>query len=219
MGSGHDNDALRFGRRLLQALEIGVWEWNPQTGSLVVDEHYCKVLGLEPGSLPPTDEVWRSRVHPDDLAEVLELHERHLRGETRFYQSVHRARHASGRWIPLFARGCVVDRDPSGACTRFLGTMTDISFIKEIEEQLLRARIGEEKRRHLDDVASLAGDLVHDLGNPLTIVLGRLQEIERHVDDPVAIRARVGSALEAVGRMNRSLLRLRAYIDRLRQDD
>jgi PAS domain S-box-containing protein len=66
-------EALRQSEKRLQAavdlLGLGLYAWNPQTNALVWDARIKTIWGLPPDAHVDY-EVWRQRVHPDDLARV-----------------------------------------------------------------------------------------------------------------------------------------------------
>jgi PAS domain S-box-containing protein len=65
--------ALRESKARLQAavdlLELGLYSWNPQTNELRWDKTLKAMWGL-PVDAPVDYDVWRARVHPEDLARV-----------------------------------------------------------------------------------------------------------------------------------------------------
>ncbi len=55
------------GLRAAQELTgLGVWEWHPREGRLEWSPEMFKVVGLEPGEVRPSLELWRRLVHEDD---------------------------------------------------------------------------------------------------------------------------------------------------------
>ena len=64
--------AQRIGR-------IGSWEFEVATGSFLWSDEGYRLLGLEPGSVEPTSELFFERVHPDDRQRMIRLHAVQLR--------------------------------------------------------------------------------------------------------------------------------------------
>lgn len=55
------------GLRAAQELTgLGVWEWHPREGRLEWSPEMFKVVGLEPGEVQPSLELWQRLVHADD---------------------------------------------------------------------------------------------------------------------------------------------------------
>src|SRR5690606_30284849 len=77
-----------------------------------------------------------SRIHPEDIDTVLEALNRHIRVETEIYRHEYRVRCRNGHYIWIFGRGMVVNRDEHGQPKRMIGTHTDITQRKSMEEQV-----------------------------------------------------------------------------------
>jgi len=63
----------RFADRLALATEagnIGIWEWDIETGDLLWDDMMMEIYKIPPSELAGTYEDWKSRVHPDDIDEA-----------------------------------------------------------------------------------------------------------------------------------------------------
>ncbi len=55
------------GLRAARALTgLGVWEWHPREGRLEWSPEMYKIVGLEPGEMQPSLELWQRLVHADD---------------------------------------------------------------------------------------------------------------------------------------------------------
>lgn len=114
----------------------GVWDWSLDSGSVFYSHAWKAMLGYRDSEVGTTTDESLSRVHPDDKVARCEALRRHLRGETSLYQSEHRLRCKSGRWLWVLDRGQVVERDNDGAPRRMIGTQTDISSRKAAELEL-----------------------------------------------------------------------------------
>lgn len=114
----------------------GVWDWNVDLGKVFYSHAWKTMLGFRDAEIGSgTDECVR-RVHPDDQTSRSEALQRHLRGEVPLYQSEHRLRCKSGRWLWVLDRGQVVERSGDGTPRRMIGTQTDISSRKAAELEL-----------------------------------------------------------------------------------
>lgn len=112
---------------VLKGSNLGLWDWNPSTGDLVVDERWASMLGYSLEEIEPRVESWSSRVHPDDLGACIEDIQAHIAGKTDYYTNIHRMRHKDGRWIHIHDRGQVTDRNDEGEPIRFTGTHEDVT--------------------------------------------------------------------------------------------
>jgi PAS domain S-box-containing protein len=159
----------------LQAAQIGTWEWDQETGTVVWDSALEAMYGLPPGGFGGTFDEWVDRLHPDDRDEVIATVEETMTHGTDHVVE-HRAVGADGqvRWI--HGRGAVL-HDADGKVTGMTGVAVDVTERREAEEvrialleseQALRERLGFlaraselltsdlNYRRTLDQVAWLA---------------------------------------------------------------
>jgi len=123
-------------KMILEGTEIGLWDWNPQTNDVKFDEQWCQLLGYSLEELEPHFNSWESRVHPDDLQQCYKDIERYMNGETEFYSNVHRMKHKDGHWVYILDRGQIVEHDENNQPISFTGTHTDITHLKEVEQEL-----------------------------------------------------------------------------------
>ncbi|MDY3553310.1 PAS domain S-box protein [Gemmata sp. JC717] len=118
--------------RTLDAASDGHWEWDLPTGRIEFSPQWLRLLGYEPDDAPGRAEFLRAIVHPDDahlvgrpLADGAPAEEHELRLRTK-----------AGTDLWVLDRRKVVSRDGTGAPTRVVGTITDISARKEMEARL-----------------------------------------------------------------------------------
>jgi len=122
--------------RLAQALEgggLGTWDWDIKTGWTTHNDRWHEILGYAPPETDPHIRSWSDRVHPDDWPGVERALEAHFSGENSFYETEHRLRHKSGKWVWVMDRGVVIDRDDDGSPLRACGVVQDISPRKTAE--------------------------------------------------------------------------------------
>jgi PAS domain S-box-containing protein len=135
----------------LSGTNDGVWDWDLATGQIFRDTRYAAMIGYRAEDLP-AKHVWLTLGHADDLAQVEHAMEEHLAGRTPIYQAEYRLRHKDGHWVWVLGRGKVVARDANGHPSRVVGTQTDITQRKELEERL---RHGEEMSLQLSRLAHI----------------------------------------------------------------
>ncbi len=122
---------------ILRGTNAGSWEWNLQTGEAVFNERWAEIIGYRLIDLAPTSlETWKRFTHPDDLERAQEALERHLRGESDFYDCELRMRHRDGHWVWVLDRGRLVGRTERGQPRLMSGIHLDITERKQLEEQI-----------------------------------------------------------------------------------
>lgn len=181
------NDLDRQWRRLLSALEgsrISTWEWNLDTGELHFDDRAAEIIGRSPEAMwPPTIDVWRAVIHPDDAA-TAEMHlKAHFDGETAYYEQELRLAHADGSWRWVRDRGRLSSHTADGRPEWMYGTREDITQRKTAE---LAAARDHALLQALFDLSPIGIELVdltmeqpllvnralqHIVGQPATVLL------------------------------------------------
>ncbi len=136
---------------------VGMWEWDPQSGETVFDEVWANLVGYTLDELQPISiETWNSLVHPDDLKIFNQEVERYFAGEAPIYECEIRMKHKEGHWVWILDRGRTVEWNDEGQPVKMVGTHVDITYRKNIE-----ARLEEEKQR-FKITSSLVSDLIYD---------------------------------------------------------
>ncbi|MBN1413761.1 MAG: response regulator [Bacteroidales bacterium] len=133
-------DLLESEKQLDMALKgtrAGLWDWNTQTGNIMLNERWGEMIGYNLTELEPLNiNTWDNLIHPDDLAIAKELLQQHFNGELEFYECEVRLKHKNGKWIWVMNRGMVIEWDKKGKPARMTGTHIDISKQKQVEKEL-----------------------------------------------------------------------------------
>ncbi|MCG5501227.1 diguanylate cyclase [Ectothiorhodospira lacustris] len=121
----------------LEAAGDAVFDWNVQADTLIQSRRCGEMLGYADHEFACSRaKDWFRRVHPDDLHHARELLDRHLEGNSPHYETEHRVRGKDGGWRWILARGLVVRRDSKGSPLRMVGTISDITDRKRMEQEL-----------------------------------------------------------------------------------
>jgi two-component system sensor histidine kinase/response regulator len=127
----HSSDFLEFAQA---AGGFGVFDLNLSTGDVSGTPLFFELIGLSGSDATLSREEWVATIHPEDLESVvLELGA--AIDALAKYQSEYRTLRASGEVRWLASRGEIV-QDNTGRATRAVGTVSDITDRKELEEKL-----------------------------------------------------------------------------------
>lgn len=140
----------------LEATQMGIWEWNIQSNTVIWSEQVAPLFGLPLGASLPTYEAFLEAVHPDDRTDVSQAVLRALQ-EKNDYEMEFRTVWADGtvRWIG--GRGRIYC-DAIERPLRLVGTVMDITKSKQaqaerlqrIERERLVAQMAQQVHRSLD---------------------------------------------------------------------
>lgn len=123
----------------LEGSKGGIWDWNIKDESVFFDSNYFRFSGYEVDEFPHSYEEWRKRVHPDDIKQCDTAIEECLVAGKQDYSQEFRFKAKDGHWIWMLGQGKIVEYDDNHNPLRFIGTQTDISMTKEIEDNLLQS--------------------------------------------------------------------------------
>jgi PAS domain S-box-containing protein len=137
----------------LEGANDGVWDWNVQAGEILYSKRWKEMFGFAEDEFGTATSEWSSRIHPEDMPQVRAIMKLHLENKAPPPSIEYRMRCKDGHWKWTLGRGMVVSRDSEGAPLRLVGTNSDISERKLIEQELVRSRNTAEARRA--QVASL----------------------------------------------------------------
>ncbi|MGE4560519.1 MAG: PAS domain S-box protein [Desulfobulbus sp.] len=125
---------------IVEATGIGTWEWNIQTGDLVINDYWAAMLGHTIAELQPLSTMtWRHYIHPDDQARSINLLEQHILGKLPNYENEFRMRHKAGHWIWVLSSGRIIKRLHDGDPMVMYGVHIDITERRRIEKALKQA--------------------------------------------------------------------------------
>lgn len=131
------NEAQRL-NNIIEASQVGTWEWNVQTGELRINDRWAEIIGYTKEELAPTNiEMWYKVVHPYDRDRTDKELQACFKKEVEFYDTQCRVLHKEGHEVWINDRGRVVSWTEDGKPLWMMGTHTDITEVKNTEQQFL----------------------------------------------------------------------------------
>jgi PAS domain S-box-containing protein len=142
---------------------LGNWEWDIASNELTWSDETYRIFGLAPQEFRPTYEGFLSFIHPDDLMAVNHQVEEGLKfGKYAPYDYRIVRRDGSIRSVQALGE---TRFNQTGQPLMMLGTVQDITELKQAEEHLKRTLLDlERSNRDLEDFAYISS---HDLQEPL----------------------------------------------------
>lgn len=157
-------------RFALEGQGDGLWDWNMESGELMVSDDFREIIGMAHGTGRENMISWIDRMHPDDAGfletAIIDL----LKGNTPLLEHHLRVRCRNGeyRWMAL--RGKVMEWNMSGRAVRIVGSVRDI---EEEKRKADNERSQQEQMLHtarLVSMGEIASALAHEINQPLTAI-------------------------------------------------
>jgi signal transduction histidine kinase len=162
----------------------GTWDLDPFQERVRYEPAFKRRLGFAHEADFDSTAAWRARVHPDDLLPMKEALFAHIDGRTPTYTMQFRLRAGAGDYRWVLSCGQAAERDRQGRALRVMGTLTDLSLLREqalrAAQAELLARTGHELRTPLNAVLGFAQLLSDELGSgDLQVQRRQLAHIEQ----------------------------------------
>ncbi len=124
-------------RLVLELTRLGTWDWDLLSDRVVWSDNHFRLIGYAPGSVEPSYQRWRQRVHPEDIERVEAAIAQAQEQNTEFYAE-YRVIHPDHTVHWLLGNGHCI-RDDHGKVIRIVGVILDITQSKQMEEALTRS--------------------------------------------------------------------------------
>ena len=158
------NDSEKRWHFAIDGAGDGLWDWNPQTNEVFFSHQLKRNLGYEEEEYPNHINEWERRVHPDDKEKVDKTVDMFLKNEISFYEIEYRLQCKDGSYKWILDRGKTMSWDKDMHPIRCIGTHTDITQRKNIEQAI------KESEQYTSSILSAIPDLIFVLDNNKTII-------------------------------------------------
>ncbi|KAA0258248.1 diguanylate cyclase [Deferribacter autotrophicus] len=122
---------------IIEAANIGTWQWNLKTGEIEVNERWAEIIGYSLKEISPVTIKTREKFcHSEDLKKSNKLINDHFVGKSEFYECEMRMKHKDGHFVWVLDKGKVISYDENGKPHILYGICIEIDKIKKLESKL-----------------------------------------------------------------------------------
>jgi len=203
---------------LARIATVGIFRTDVRGNCIYTNERWCQIAGMHPEEA--LGEGWATALHPQDRERVIAEWYQAAKAQVPFYTEC-RFQRADGTVIWLLARA-TAEQDLEGNVIGYVGTITDFTKQKKIEDELRVHRdhleeLVSERTRELEDVnrelEAFAYSVSHDLRAPLRSIDGFARALEEECGDTIGDQGtdylrRVRAASRRMGKLIDDILQL-----------
>lgn len=124
-------------RMAFEASRDAIWDYSIQTDQIYLGPRWYGMSGYELGEMKPDMKSFMKLIHPDDRPSVQEQYTKCFEDSSRTFSIDYRIKHKKGDWIFVRSKARIVEQNPNGKPTRFVGIISDITKEKMAEENLV----------------------------------------------------------------------------------
>ena len=123
-------------QNIIEGTRLGTWEWEIQTGKMVINERFTEIFGYMVEELMPVSvKTWIKYTHLDDLKKSYDSLKRHFSKKSEYYTAEFRMKHKNGDWVWILSKGKVIEWSIEEKPVKMFGTHSDITEKKQLEEK------------------------------------------------------------------------------------
>ncbi len=163
---------------IIRSLPIAVYSVdlsNAEAGGIAgpqfVGDTIRALCGFLAQSFAETPDLWRTRIHPDDVNRVLT--EKAAALASGAFTIEYRWQAADGEYRHILDQGVLVRSSGAGNGNgrELVGTWLDITDRRKAEQQLAQVQ-------KIDALGQLTGGIAHDFNNMLAVIIGNLERVQ-----------------------------------------
>jgi diguanylate cyclase (GGDEF)-like protein/PAS domain S-box-containing protein len=119
-----------------RAANDGLWDWELGTSSVYYSDRWKAMIGHQGSDIGTSPDEWFRRVHRGDLPRLRRALSDCVDGKREVMECEHRLRAADGTYRWMRCQALAVRTGPDGSATRLVGSLTDVTAQRELEEKL-----------------------------------------------------------------------------------
>jgi PAS domain S-box-containing protein len=155
-------------RLLAEVSPVGIFSSDPNGRTTFVNRRWCELAGLTPEQA--LGDGWQTALHPEDRRQVAEAWAEAVRaGESSAAEFRFVRPDGETSWLVGQSRA---HRRSDGTLAGYVGTITDVTNLKQAEDEQKRIEAQLRQARKMESLGTLAGGIAHDFNNILNGTFG-----------------------------------------------
>jgi len=128
---------------VVNATTDAIWDLDLRTGEVYRSDTFLKMSGYNIEEVRSNVDWWYEKIHPEDRHRVAQKIDNQMMSQNSNWEDEYRFLHSDGHYIHILDRGFSIFENDTPV--RQVGSMTDISSRKLLEEQLLAEQVQKQK--------------------------------------------------------------------------
>jgi PAS domain S-box-containing protein len=165
-------------RFALESGRFGVWDWNIGTNKVIFSNIWEAILGYDEDEIGDTVQEWKSKIHPEDLQNVINKIKKHFQGEK--FSVDYRMKSKDNKYLWIRSMGKVVTWTDNAEPLRMIGIIEDITDKKLIEKEIIdnykQLELLKQKAEDANRAKSqFLANMSHEIRTPMNGLIGIIQ--------------------------------------------
>lgn len=205
--------------RLTTAAKVvgfGVWDWNLKSGHLHWDDSMYEIFDIEKSKFTSDYDAFEKSLIPEDAERVQRELREHFVQRKQEYLSHFFIKNKRNE-IRNIAVGAKCFYDSQGNIEKLIGLNWDVTKEKTLERQNQNQRELLFAQEKMASLGEMVGSLAHEINNPLTVVIGRAEQLskiistepikkelgQKYLDSIIATSERISKIISSLGNFSR----------------
>lgn len=136
----YKNELLKINSRfelITASSQIGIWEWNPETGESIYNNILIDLLQLSNEEINSGYDIFKEAIHPLDRARAISESDLVVNGEKQIINHDYRLILPKTKELRYIQAMVVSERDQLGNVVRIMGSVKDVTQSWLFEEKLI----------------------------------------------------------------------------------